>query len=94
MNRAPHKYNATAIGYDIDGKRTSIEAVRFEGGLVVRAAGLWSHLNGLPEYHDNWRRSKPSFLARIEVVNVDPMAAYRHVMTGSPMPSGAVLAVF
>jgi hypothetical protein len=92
--RAPHVYNAAAIGYDAEGKKVSTEAVRFENGRVVRAAGLWSHLNGLPEFHDSWLRGKCSFIVRVDILDVDPMVAYRAAIGGGAPLAGRVLATF
>lgn len=62
-------YNATAYKLDAEGKTVSVQAVEVnENGLVVRAAGYWSHRLGTEAYDADWRSG---FFSMVKDVRIE-----------------------
>lgn len=79
-------YNATATKLAADGRIVSREAVELDAeGRVLRACGLWSHLNGTPEYEAAWRSAQFSMVAEI-VIEQDGAKGYRDALGGLGLP--------
>lgn len=63
-------YNATAYKMDSEGRTISVQAVEVnENGLVVRAAGYWSHRVGTEAYDADWRGT---FFSNVAEVRIEP----------------------
>lgn len=60
-SRDVESYNVTIWRVDARGAVVSVQAGRFVDGLIVRAAGHWSHDNGTPAYHAPFVRAMTTF---------------------------------
>jgi hypothetical protein len=60
-------YNATAYTLKDDGSILSTSIVELDdNGLVIRAAGYWTHSIGTEAYDADWRRTRMGREVRIE----------------------------
>lgn len=80
-------YNATAYKLDATGEVVSVQAVELnEDGVVVRAAGHWTHNVGTPAFEAEWRSGFFSAVADVRIVR-DGGRGYRERLARLALPA-------
>lgn len=78
-------YNATLVSKNSEGKVVSTTVGYVEDGTILAAAGFWSHTNWTPAYDADWRSSRFSFVASVEIV-MDGGELYKNKLSGLALP--------